>query len=236
MDYWINELYHHGILGQKWGIRRYQNPDGTLTPAGRERYGKSVIDQIAKAQPSEHYTDVIKKIRNNPDLKKVARLVKDYAKESSKASDRVKELENAFASDTDLYDKYAKKALDKNVKEGLSINGMSNKEALEWFKKELDGFSDVSNTFEEFRASNEPLAKKLNAAYENDHKAFDSLMNACEKYADEILSNCKDMSIQITTAIDKTKSIKAKRIVTMALRDESLYRYGAPSYQWLKNR
>lgn len=33
-----NELYHYGIKGQKWGVRRYQNPDGSLTPAGRERY------------------------------------------------------------------------------------------------------------------------------------------------------------------------------------------------------
>ena len=32
-----SELYHHGILGQKLGIRRYQNPDGTLTAAGRRR-------------------------------------------------------------------------------------------------------------------------------------------------------------------------------------------------------
>ena len=33
-----NELYHHGIKGQKWGVRRYQYSDGTLTPAGKKRY------------------------------------------------------------------------------------------------------------------------------------------------------------------------------------------------------
>ncbi len=46
MDYLkIRELYHselahHGIKGQRWGVRRFQNEDGTLTPAGRERYSK----------------------------------------------------------------------------------------------------------------------------------------------------------------------------------------------------
>lgn len=32
------ELYHHGIKGQKWGVRRFQNRDGTRTAAGREKY------------------------------------------------------------------------------------------------------------------------------------------------------------------------------------------------------
>ncbi len=35
-----SELYHHGILGQKWGVRRYQNYDGSLTEAGKRRLEK----------------------------------------------------------------------------------------------------------------------------------------------------------------------------------------------------
>lgn len=44
-----NELMHHGILGMKWGVRRYQNKDGSLTPAGKKR-AKS------ETPPHEDYT------------------------------------------------------------------------------------------------------------------------------------------------------------------------------------
>ena len=43
-----NELYHWGIKGMKWGVRRYQNKDGSLTPAGKKRYSQN-------DSPSEDY-------------------------------------------------------------------------------------------------------------------------------------------------------------------------------------
>lgn len=46
-------LVHHGIKGQRWGIRRYQNPDGTLTEEGKQRYGKTLfVSGSSKTQDS----------------------------------------------------------------------------------------------------------------------------------------------------------------------------------------
>ena len=48
-DGWDTELCHHGIKGQKWGIRRFQNPDGTLTEAGKKRYLNEGDDGLSKS-------------------------------------------------------------------------------------------------------------------------------------------------------------------------------------------
>lgn len=73
------ELTHHGILGQKWGVRRYQNEDGSLTAAGKKHYrlndGRLNNRGISKA---------------NSDIKKANRLLDDYKKRSSKFQSSVK--------------------------------------------------------------------------------------------------------------------------------------------------
>ena len=53
-----NELAHHGILGMKWGVRRYQNEDGSLTSAGRIRY-------YGNSGKARHYKDVMKTANKN---------------------------------------------------------------------------------------------------------------------------------------------------------------------------
>lgn len=46
----IKELYHTGLKGMKWGVRRYQNYDGTLTEEGKARYGSSEEYEAAAKQ------------------------------------------------------------------------------------------------------------------------------------------------------------------------------------------
>ena len=73
------ELYHYGVKGMKWGVRRYQNKDGTLTDAGRKRMYKD-IKLAVKRQTRPGYDSNVVALRNK------------YAKEFEKGEKYAEEI------------------------------------------------------------------------------------------------------------------------------------------------
>ena len=100
-----NSLAHFGILGQKWGIRRFQNEDGTLTEEGKRRYTKS----------DNTLTDEGKKWYQN-------KLDKDYDR-AKKNFDTEKKPKKSDYDDEDIYydslGQYESIKADFNVRKGM---------------------------------------------------------------------------------------------------------------------
>lgn len=69
MDYILtydDELYHHGIKGMKWGVRRFQNYDGTYTKNGLERYNKADEKYQKAKQKQKEAKERLRSSVNNP--------------------------------------------------------------------------------------------------------------------------------------------------------------------------
>ena len=64
------ELYHHGVKGQRWGIRRYQNKDGSLTALGQKRYAKELAKLEAEKKRIRQQEQTAKKIKKLDDMRK----------------------------------------------------------------------------------------------------------------------------------------------------------------------
>lgn len=95
---YATELYHHGIKGMKWGVRRFQNKDGSLTPAGKKRYDDDAVGSSSNVEKTKTTIDKAfeQNIKTGKDKAPISAAEK-ITKESQKAIDNAAQLSNTIS-------------------------------------------------------------------------------------------------------------------------------------------
>ena len=131
-----NILVHYGILGMKWGVRRYQNKDGTLTPEGKKRYDRDIQENLSKKKDSRIDTSKPDPSRwVKEDLKRANEVVKSAAK----LTENIKQIESNY------YSPPKKQRMDLSNKTDAELRSEIEREVLERRYNELFAKTDPEN-------------------------------------------------------------------------------------------
>ena len=150
-QYRIDELVHYGVKGQKWGHRRYQNADGSLTPEGKKRYGNE--ENFEKQYPKDAKEAQVKGMKAAKSLtdgtKEAARGLNEIeGKRSRKAQAKVNKMveENARDNARKMTDQELRDAVNRLNMEENYTRMVSNRERIELGESAASKFLDKTMT------------------------------------------------------------------------------------------